>query len=288
MKKTIIGLALTASLMLAACGNSQDEVIVTTASGDITKDEFYEQIKELAGTSLLEQVVIEKILNEKYDVTDKEVEEQFSTYKDMYGDSFETALASNGYTEETFKDTVRFQLLQQKAMEDVEITDEEINTYYERGKYELHTRHIVAETEEEAQQFYDLIAEGNDFETVAKEKSQDSATAENGGDLDWLAVADMDTAFAQAAYALEAGEVSKVIETASGYEIIQLVEKREVADYKALEDQRDEVIAAVKDQKVANTEWSTIEAKLLKEMNVEVKDEDLKEAFSETLGTNEE
>ncbi|MCH7320488.1 hypothetical protein LZ480_01205 [Solibacillus sp. MA9] len=56
----------------------------------------------------------------------------------------------------------------------------------------------------------------------------------------------------------------------------------------SLEYQRDEIIAAVKNQKVANTEWSTIEAKLLKEMNVKVKDEDLKEAFSEKLGTNEE
>ena len=283
MKKSIIGLTLAASLMLAACGNSQDDIIVTTTLGDITKGEFYEQIKELAGTSLLEQVVIDKILNEKYDVTDEEIDEQFSAYKEMYGESFESALASNGYTEETFKDTVRFQLLQQKAMEDVEITDDEINTYYEQGKYELHTRHIVASSEEEAQQLLELIAEGSEFDTVAKENSQDSATAENGGDLDWLTVADMDTAFAETAYALGAGEVSQVIETASGFEIIQLVEKREVEDYASLEDQKDDIIAAIKERKVANTEWSTIEAKLLKEMNVEIKDKELQGAFSATL-----
>lgn len=283
MKKSILGLTLAATLMLTACGNSQDEVIVTTTLGDITKAEFYEQIKELAGTSLLEQVVIDKILNEKYKVTDEEIDEQLSSYQEMYGDSFESALASNGYTEETFKDTVRFQLLQQKAMEDVDITDEEISSYYEQGKYELHTRHIVASTEEEAQQLVELIAEGSDFETVAKENSQDSATAENGGDLDWLTVANMDTAFANAAYALEAGEVSEIVETVSGFEIIKLVEKREVADYSSLEDQKDAIKMAITEQKVAETDWSTIEAKLLKEMNVEIKDQKLQAAFSDTL-----
>lgn len=283
MKKSILGLTLAATLMLTACGNSQDEVIVTTTLGDITKAEFYEQIKELAGTSLLEQVVIDKVLNEKYKVTDEEIDEQLSSYQEMYGDSFESALASNGYTEETFKDTVRFQLLQQKAMEDVDITDEEISSYYEQGKYELHTRHIVASTEEEAQQLVELIAEGSDFETVAKENSQDSATAENGGDLDWLTVANMDTAFANAAYALEAGEVSEIVETVSGFEIIKLVEKREVADYSSLEDQKDAIKMAITEQKVAETDWSTIEAKLLKEMNVEIKDQKLQAAFSDTL-----
>lgn len=283
IKKSILGLTLAATLMLTACGNSQDEVIVTTTLGDITKAEFYEQIKELAGTSLLEQVVIDKVLNEKYKVTDEEIDEQLSSYQEMYGDSFESALASNGYTEETFKDTVRFQLLQQKAMEDVDITDEEISSYYEQGKYELHTRHIVASTEEEAQQLVELIAEGSDFETVAKENSQDSATAENGGDLDWLTVANMDTAFANAAYALEAGEVSEIVETVSGFEIIKLVEKREVADYSSLEDQKDAIKMAITEQKVAETDWSTIEAKLLKEMNVEIKDQKLQAAFSDTL-----
>ncbi|MER1989782.1 MAG: peptidylprolyl isomerase, partial [Solibacillus isronensis] len=226
MKKTIIGITLTASLLLAACGNTDNEIVATTAYGDITKSGFYEQMKEIAGTTLLEQVVVDKILTDQYEVSDKEIEEQLETYKEMYGDSFESALATNGYTEETFKDTIRFQLLQQKAMEDVEVTEEEIKTYYEQGKYELHTRHILVETEEEAQQLYEQISEGSDFETVAKESSQDSETAVNGGDLDWLSIADMETTFADAAYALETGKVSEPVESTLGYEIIQLVDKR--------------------------------------------------------------
>ena len=89
----------------------------------------------------------------------------------------------------------------------------------------------------------------------------------------------MDPAFATAAYALEVNGVSEPIETASGYEIIQLVEKQEVEDYASLEDQKEDITAAVKEQKVASTEWETVQAKLLKETKVEVKDADLKGAF---------
>lgn len=279
MKKTVIGLTLAASLCLAACGNTEDEIVVSTASGDITKAQFYEQIKELAGETLLEQVVLEKILNDKYDVSDDEVQEQIDSYKEQYGDQFDSVLASSGYTEESLKQSIRFQMLQQKAMEDVEVTDEEINTYYEQGKYKLHVRHILVDTKDEATQIFESIKAGSDFATVAKENSQDTETAENGGDLDWLTVSDMDTAFAKAAYALEVNGVSEPVETASGYEIIQLVEKQEVKDYKSLKEQKDDIKAAVKEQKVASTEWETVEAKLLKETNVKIKDADLKGAF---------
>lgn len=287
MKKTLIGITMTASFLLAACGNTDNEIVATTAYGDITKSGFYEQMKEIAGTTLLEQVVIDKILTDQYEVSDKEIEEQLETYIEMYGESFESALATNGYTEETFKDTIRFQLLQQKAMEDVEVTEEEIETYYDQGKYELHTRHILVETEEEAQQLYEQISEGSDFETIAKESSQDSETAENGGNLGWLSISDMETTFADAAYELETGEVSEPVESTLGFEIIQLVDKREVKDYALLEEQKEEIKKTLRERIVANTEWETVETRLLKEANVTIKDADFKGAFSETLNEEE-
>lgn len=198
------------------------------ASGDLTQGEFYEQVNELAGTALLEQIVIEQILTDKYEASEDEVAEQLTSYEEMYEDEFATVLESNGYTEESFKESLRLQILQQKAMEGQDVTDEEIESYYEKGKYELNTRHIVAYSLEEAEELLTALNEGADFEAIAKESSMDTTTAESGGDLGWLAIADMDTAFAEAAYALEANEISQVIETASGYEIIQLIEKREV------------------------------------------------------------
>lgn len=286
MKKSIIGLTLAASIMLAACSDSQDNVIMTSSVGDLTEKEFYQEIKNLAGEALLEQIVIEKILNEKYEVTAEEIDEQYATFESMYGDSFADILATNGYTEDTFRDYLVFQILQQKAVEDVEISDEEIEAYYNNGKYELHTRHIVVSTEEEAEAVATRIAEGEDFASIVAEVSLDSTTVENGGDLDWLAIGEMDATFAEAAYQLEVNEVSSIVETSSGFEIIQLLEKREVADYASLEEQKDAIIETLKAQKVAQTEWATVEAKLLKEAEVVIKDKDLQGAFSGSL--NEE
>ena len=51
-------------------------------------------MKEIAGDQLLQQVVVEKILNDKYEVTDEEVDASMTKVKEQYGDRFEAALAS--------------------------------------------------------------------------------------------------------------------------------------------------------------------------------------------------
>lgn len=280
MKKSLVVLTLATSLGLAACSNPSEEVVVSTSIGDITQGEFYEEIKELAGPSLLEQVVMNKILNEKYEATDEEVQKQFDTYKEQYAENFESVLAMNGFTEKTFKDSIRFQILQQKAAEDVEVTDEEINKYYEQGKYELRVRHILVETAEEARALYEKIKAGEDFAKLAKENSIDPGSAENGGELDWFTVGTMVTEFNDTAYDLEVNEVSEPVQSQHGFHIIQLLEKREVADYASLEDQKDKIKETIKAQKASNTDWATVEARLLKEVKIDIKDEDLKNAFS--------
>lgn len=280
MKKSLVVLTLATSLGLAACSNPSEEVVVSTSIGDITQGEFYEEIKELAGPSLLEQVVMNKILNEKYEATDEEVQKQFDTYKEQYAENFESVLAMNGFTEKTFKDSIRFQILQQKAAEDVEVTDEEINKYYEQGKYELRVRHILVETAEEARALYEKIKAGEDFAKLAKENSIDPGSAENGGELDWFTVGTMVTEFNDTAYDLEVNEVSEPVQSQHGFHIIQLLEKREVADYASLEDQKDKIKDTIKAQKAGSTDWATVEARLLKEVKIDIKDEDLKNAFS--------
>ena len=282
MKKTMIACLLGATIVLAACG-SENEVIVSTSLGDITQGEFYESAKEIAGTALLEQVVINKVLEEKYEVTDEEVDEEYEYYEEMYGDSFADLLTQNGYTEESFRNSLYFQLLQDKASEDVDITDEEVEKYYEQGKYELNARHILVDTEEEANEVLEKLNAGEDFAKLATEYSTDSSTAENGGELDWFTVGEMTSEFNDAAYALEVDEISEPVESDYGYHIIQLTDKKEVEDYASLEDQKDDITQKLKEQKAAATDWEEVEARLLKEYDVVIKDDSLKGAFSDTL-----
>ncbi len=284
MKKPLLALTLATSVFTLAACNSGDEVVVSSTYGDITKDQFYEEIKTLAGNALLEQVVIEQILENNYKVTDEEVEKQFESVKEQYGDSFASVLEANGLSEKAFKDNVRFSLLQEKATKDVEVTDEEIKNYYEQAKYELNGRHILVADEATAKEVVEKLKNGGDFAKLAEEYSQDGS-ASNGGELGWFTVGTMVPEFNDAAYALELNEISEPVKSEFGYHIIQITDKREVKDYGTLEEKKDEIKDAIAATK---GDWNTKIAQLVKDAKVEIKDEDLKAALDHYLASQED
>ncbi|MEG0385325.1 peptidylprolyl isomerase [Solibacillus cecembensis] len=277
MKKSLFALTLAASIGLAACSNPGDEVVVSTNVGDITQEDFYNQIKEIAGDQLLQQVVIEKILNDKYKVTKEEIEEEFKTVKEQLGEGLEAALAQANLTEEGLKTNIRFSLLQKKAIADVEVTDKEIQAYYDQAKQELNARHILVEDEATAKEVAKKINAGEDFAAVAKEYSKDPGSAEKGGDLGWFTVGMMVPEFNDAAYALEVNKISEPVQTVNGFHIIQVTEKRDVKDFGTLEDKKEEIRESIAASK---GDWDTKVAQLLKEAEIKVNDADLKNAFS--------
>ena len=276
MKKTLFALTLATSIGLAACSNSGDEVIVSTANFEITQNEFYNEVKKLVGEPALHQVVLEKILNDKYKVTDEEVQAKYDESAEQYGEQFEIFLASQGQTEESFKQNIRWGLFQEKAMDEVEVSDKEIEAYYNQGKYELNARHILVETEEEAKAIIEELKNGADFATLAKEKSIDTGSGAEGGELGWFSVGTMVTEFNDAAYALELKTVSEPVKSDFGYHIIEVKDKREVEGYGTLEEKKEEIREQLKAQKA---DPATIQEQLIKDAKVEVKDEDLKNAF---------
>ena len=277
MKKTFLSLALVASVVgLAGCNNFGKEVVATSTLGDLTQEDFYNEVKSLAGESLLGQVLVQQILEDKYDVSDKEIEAQFKTLKDQYGDSFKDALAQSGLTEDALKDNIRFQLLQEKATKDVKVSDKEIKAYYEKASQELNARHILVADEKTANEVIEKLKSGADFATVAKEYSTDKASAEKGGELGWFTVGSMVQEFSDAAYALKLNTISEPVKSEYGYHIIEVTDKRAIKDYGTLEEKKDEIkdtIAATKG------DFNKKMAELIKEAKVEIKDKDLKHAL---------
>ncbi len=71
-----------------------------------------------------------------------------------------------------------------------------------------------------------IVEEGEDFEQLAQEYSQDPRTAGQGGDLGFVGPGDMLPQFEAAAKSLEPGEVSEVVQTAHGHHLIRLEERR--------------------------------------------------------------
>lgn len=79
---------------------------------------------------------------------------------------------------------------------------------------------------QKAQDLLDQIKAGASFEDLAKANSDDSGTASNGGDLGYFGRGVMVAAFEDAAFALDVGEVSDIIQSPFGYHIIKLEDKR--------------------------------------------------------------
>lgn len=285
MKKKALTLTLAASVVaLAACSGADNSKIVTSKDlGDITSAEFNEMSKKLTGPFVLKQMVTEKVLADKYEVTDKEIEEAFAPIKEQYGDELSSALASSGLTADGFKESLRVQLLQDKALQEHAVTDEEVKKIYEQGKQELNGRHILVEDEETAQKAIKEIKDGAAFGDVAKKYSTDPGSKEKGGELGWFTQGTMLEAFNDAAYDLELNTISEPVASDFGFHVIEITDKRDVKDYPKFEDKEKEIREGLV-QKMAQTGEAQvvleeIVGKLIKEANFKTDDSLLKDAL---------
>lgn len=92
---------------------------------------------------------------------------------------------------------------------------------------QVHASHILVETEEAGQEVLDRLNEGEDFAALAAEYSIDTGSQSQGGDLDWFPRGMMVPEFEEAAFSLEPGETSGLVQTDYGYHIILVHEKGE-------------------------------------------------------------
>lgn len=282
MKKWMIAFSATASLLaLSACNNTASDdsaVIAETSAGNITETELYEAMKERFGEEILRELVLEKVLSEKYDVTDEEVQERLEELKVQLGPQFDMAMAQSGFkNEDQLAKTLRLSMLQEKAtMEKVEITEEEIQSHYDAMKPEIRASHILVEDQETAQEVKKKLDEGADFAELATEYSTDPGSAQNGGDLEWFGSGVMLPEFEEAAYSLEIDEISEPVESMYGFHIIKVTDKREKPP---LEEIKEQVEQEVTQGKLEREDAGGILEAELDAANINVKDSSLKNTF---------
>jgi peptidyl-prolyl cis-trans isomerase C len=123
-------------------------------------------------------------------------------------------------------------------------TDEAMKKVYDdaakqiTSEQEVHARHILVETEDEAKEVEKELKAGADFAELAKKKSKDPG-ASDGGDLGFFTKDQMVPEFSAVAFSLQPGQISDPVKTQFGWHVIKVEEKR---DRKAPE------FAQVKDQ----------------------------------------
>lgn len=113
-----------------------------------------------------------------------------------------------------------------------EITEDDLKAYYESNPDEfvideVAAKHILVEDKDLAEELLAELKNGADFATLAEENSIDTTSAVNGGDLGTFGRNVMITEFEEAAFALEPGELSSVVQTDYGYHIILVTEKNQ-------------------------------------------------------------
>jgi peptidyl-prolyl cis-trans isomerase C len=110
-------------------------------------------------------------------------------------------------------------------------TDTEMKKVYEdaskqiSGEQEVHARHILVETEDEAKAVKAELDKGADFAELAKKKSKDPG-ASDGGDLGFFTKDQMVPEFSEVAFKLEPGKISDPVKSQFGWHIIKVEEKR--------------------------------------------------------------
>ena len=112
------------------------------------------------------------------------------------------------------------------------ISDADLEKQYDQfkasmGTNEYKVRHILVDNEAEAKAIIDQLNKGADFAKLAKEKSKDPGSKDNGGDLDWGPAARYVKPFADAVQSQPKGQISQTpVKTDFGYHVIRVDDVR--------------------------------------------------------------
>lgn len=182
-------------------------------------------------------------------------------------------------------------LIKEEVLDKISVSDEQAKNYYEKhlGQFTIpekaRVRHIMIKADksatddvkkkarEKAEEVLKKIKAGEDFAKLAMDYSDDPGSKAKGGDLGFFEKGKMFKTFDEAAFKLNPGEVSDIVETPYGYHIIKMGEKKE-KEIQPYESVKDRVMTMAKDE---------IKAEKMKEYLSQVmKQADIK-IFSEVL-----
>lgn len=212
-------------------------------------------------TELLEKQLIQKLLLaqaqiDSISVTEEQVENAVANRIEYFISNIgsqERLEAYFGKSLEEIKDDMRGPLrelliteqMQQKIVEKIRITPSEVRSYFKRlpkdslpempDRYELQQivlRPRISDAEKERirerlREYREQILKGEKtFNTLAVLYSEDPGSATRGGELGYIPRNQLDPAFAEAAFNLKPGKISKIVESEFGFHIIQLIDRQ--------------------------------------------------------------
>lgn len=283
----IAGLMLVLILALTSCKNNDEGFVATVDGEGITSEQFnsefqvfkrmYEQqlgkdamsqvaedgrtFEDKLRDNIVEKLIMEQIIakdaeTKNITVNDDEIKTQLDEYvnlmegQEKFDEFLEEQQLSKDFFEQNLKKELLFAKHKEAFLNEVKVTDEETEAYFDENKEELvvvKASHILIKTEEEGKAILERLNSGENFATVAGEESIDSASAADGGNLGYFKKGSMISEFEEAAFDLKVGEVSGLVKTEVGYHIIYIEDRKDT-----FETLKDDITLVLKDDKYLN------------------------------------
>jgi parvulin-like peptidyl-prolyl isomerase len=203
-------------------------------------------------------------------VTDESVDQRLEELKNQFfeGDDakYEAELTTLGLTDADVRADLRAQLISEQLFaevtKDITVTADDVKTYYDENTDQFKSAesrdvaHILVETKKEADDIYQQLQDGADFETLAGKHSLDDASAENGGQL----TDERGTfvhEFEEVAFALETGEIGQPVKSEFGWHVIKALKDTEQATTTSFDDAKQSIEEQLMEerQNTAMSEW---------------------------------
>ena len=229
-----------------------DSLIPT--ENDTEYAEFFNDVRDswVDRMLVLQAAAKDSLIQVDEGAVDRQVEQRLESLRLQYGGQprLQIALQGEGWTLAEYRDFLRndarqlqiFQLFFQRRLAEarpVEVTEEELLRRFQELAPQLQQRprlltfrQVVvmptasdsakAAARGEAEALLERISAGEDFATLAGAESDDVGTATVGGDLGWFRRGQMVQEFEEAAFAIPAGRVSRVVESDFGFHIIKV------------------------------------------------------------------
>ncbi|HDU7910418.1 TPA: peptidyl-prolyl cis-trans isomerase [Enterococcus faecium] len=291
MKKRFLALAIVLGTgLLSGCTNAGEKTAVSYKGGTISEQAVMDSLKKMQGAdSAVQQLIVYQVFEDKYgdDVSTKEIDSQYDQTKKQLGDSFDSQLKSAGYTEQTFKDSIKQSLAFQEGLKKhIKLTDEDLKTAWESFHPEVEAQIIQVASEDDAKDVKKAADKGDDFSKLAKDKSTDTTTKEDGGKVKFdSTTTTVPAEVKEAAFKLKDGQVSDVITSTNAstytteYYVVKMVKNQNKGN--DMDKYKKELKEIATDTKLSDSTFQNkVIGEVLKDANVKIKDKDFENVLS--------
>ncbi|MBP3461521.1 MAG: peptidylprolyl isomerase [Bacilli bacterium] len=315
MKKKLLLISL-CSILLLCSGCKKEvklkdgkEVVASIEGKDFTAEELFDELKETYGASTLTNMIDDYIVDKEVKDSDEANEyakAQIESMKQQYesaGYDWNNVLSQYGYSSE--KDLVKDyskdykkQIVAKNYLKK-EVTEDEINRYYEEEIYGNYTvKHILIKPEtkddmsdteieeaenkakEKAEEVIKKLDDGSKWADLVKDYSEDEGSKSNEGLIENFTKGDVVDEFFEATLELKDGEYTKEpVESTYGYHIILKVSNTEKPSVK---DSKEKILKEIVENKLSNDEnlYNNTWTKIRESYKLNINDSTIKSAYN--------